>query len=176
MLIFKSDNILVSYANEELTNVKLIDFGSSFLFDSATCISMSTPEYLAPEVLDYLENKGKPRYNNGISDLFDKMHVWSYDMWSIGALLLEIITGFPLWLSLKGRIKTKAGKSIFGTGIFGVSGRDSKKILQKQKKLLKSNLRDNLKKYMHGDMKVDYEFMDLLTRLLNFTPAKRISP
>jgi len=41
-------------------------------------------------------------------------------MWSFGALLLEIITGFPLWLSMKGRVKTQKGKNIFGFGIFGV--------------------------------------------------------
>lgn len=31
----KSDNILVSYNKDEITNVKLIDFGSAFLFERA---------------------------------------------------------------------------------------------------------------------------------------------
>jgi hypothetical protein len=46
--------------------------------------------------------------------------------------LLEILTGFPLWLSLKGRVATSNGKSIIGTGLFGVQGREGKKILLKQ--------------------------------------------
>ena len=120
----KSDNILVSYTEDTITCVKLIDFGSAFLFETTNSIAMSTPEYLAPEILDYLENKGKPKYSDGVPGLLQNMHVWSYDMWSIGALLLEIMTGFPLWLSLKGRQRSIKGKNIFGMGIFGVQGRD----------------------------------------------------
>ena len=122
----KSENILVSYTSEEITSVKIIDFGSAFIFDSTTMISMSTPEYLAPEIIDYLENKSKPKFSGGVPGLFRKMNVWSYDMWSVGAILLEIISGFPLWLSLKGRMRSLKGKNIFGKGIFGVQGRDLK--------------------------------------------------
>ena len=143
----KSDNILVSYTKDEITSVKLIDFGSAFIFENTNLISMSTPEYLAPEVIDYLENKNKPKFSDGVQGLFEHMHVWSYDMWSMGALLLEIVTGFPLWLSLKGRMRSLRGKNIFGQGIFGVQGRDLKKILVKQKKLLSKGLKPSLKKY-----------------------------
>mmetsp|Transcript_16793 Transcript_16793/g.14729 ORF Transcript_16793/g.14729 Transcript_16793/m.14729 type:complete len:140 (-) Transcript_16793:179-598(-) len=122
----KADNILVSYTKDKITSVKIIDFGSSFIFNCTSGISMSTPEYLAPEVIDYLENKNKPKYAEGVSGLFNRMHAWSYDMWSIGALLVEIVTGFPLWLSLKGRMRSMKGKNIFGQGIFGVQGRDLK--------------------------------------------------
>lgn len=108
---------------------------------------MSTPEYLAPEILDYLENKTQSKYTDGVPGLFRNMHVWSYDMWSIGALLLEIVSGFPLWLSLKGRMRSLKGKNIFGQGIFGVQGRDCKKILQQQKKLLNKGIKASLKKY-----------------------------
>lgn len=56
----KPDNILVDYDSEtkEIKSLKLIDFGSAFSFDNPHSISMSTPEYLAPEVLEHLENKG----------------------------------------------------------------------------------------------------------------------
>jgi len=54
---------------------------------------------------------------------------WSYDIWSFGAILLEIMTGFPLWLSLKGRVVGNNGKSVIGTGLLGVQGREGKKIL-----------------------------------------------
>lgn len=172
----KSDNVLVSYSNDTITNVKLIDFGSAFMYETTNWIAMSTPEYLAPEILDYLENKGKPKYSDGVPGLLQKMHVWSYDMWSIGALILEIITGFPLWLSLKGRIRSIGGKNIFGMGIFGVQGRDCKKIYQKQKNLLSNGLKNSLKKYDWNGYDNDYEFMDLLSRLLNINPTKRLSP
>lgn len=120
----KSDNILVSYKDSQIVDVKVIDFGSAFMFETAREISMSTPEYLAPEILGYLSNRNKGKFKEGVMSVFKTMKIWSYDMWSVGALLLEVITGFPLWLSLKGRTKTLRGKQIFGTGVFGVAGRD----------------------------------------------------
>jgi dual specificity tyrosine-phosphorylation-regulated kinase 2/3/4 len=54
-----------------------------------------------------------------------------FDIWSLGSILLEIISGFPLWLSLKSRVHTLAGKNIINYGLFGVSGRDNEKIYQK---------------------------------------------
>ena len=37
-------------------------------------------------------------------ELNETMKPWSIDMFSMGAILLEIFTGFPLWLSMKGRM------------------------------------------------------------------------
>ncbi|CAI2382047.1 unnamed protein product [Moneuplotes crassus] len=172
----KSDNILVTYQNEEITDVKLIDFGSAFVFEEAKGLSLSTPEYLAPEVLSYLENKGKQKQKSKVSEILQSMKVWSYDMWSIGALLLEIITGFPIWMSLKCRTKTKKGKQIFGKGIFGVQGRDCGKIYLKQKQFLMKDLQASLKKYDTCGLQSDLDFLDLLRSLLEFNPKKRISP
>ena len=53
----KPDNILISFDGKNITDLKLIDFGSAFSFDNPSNISASTPEYLAPEVLDYLDNR-----------------------------------------------------------------------------------------------------------------------
>ena len=57
----KPENFLVSYDPERqiITDLKLIDFGSAFSFDSPSNIQASTPEYLAPEVLEYLENRAQ---------------------------------------------------------------------------------------------------------------------
>lgn len=56
-------------------------------------------------------------------------------MWSIGAIFLEIITGFPMWLGLKGR--TVSGKrSIISMGVFSAQGREPIKIIQKQRSFL----------------------------------------
>jgi dual specificity tyrosine-phosphorylation-regulated kinase 2/3/4 len=54
-----------------------------------------------------------------------------FDIWSLGSILVEIFSGFPLWLSLKSRVLTKDGRSIVNFGLFGVAGRDNGKILKK---------------------------------------------
>jgi serine/threonine-protein kinase ULK/ATG1 len=120
----KPDNLLVAYnpATRAITELKLIDFGSAFSFTEPSHIQASTPEYLAPEVLEYLENRAQNTQSNGTNSeaLCRNLQPWSYDVWSLGALLLEMMTGFPLWLSMKGRIQCAAGKSIIGNGLFAV--------------------------------------------------------
>lgn len=54
----KPDNILIEFDGRRLKDVKLIDFGSAFSYENPSSISATTPEYLAPEVLDYLEKRG----------------------------------------------------------------------------------------------------------------------
>ena len=44
----------------------------------------------------------------------------SYDTWSLGVILLEILTGIPVWMSLKCRAQTVTGKSLVSLGILGV--------------------------------------------------------
>ena len=167
----KSDNILVEYNGKDITGVKLIDFGSAFSFRDAEGISLSTPEYLPPEVLLYLSNTEKHQ----VEVVLGSMQIWSLDMWSVGALLLEIITGFPLWLNMKCRMKTRKGKYILGRGIFSALGRDWSKIYLKQKQLLEQSLKQGLKRYDTRGYLEDQDFMDLLSKLLEYTPNKRIS-
>lgn len=55
----KTENILIkSKKNKdgscEVTDVKLIDFGSSFTFGNLKHFSMATPEYMAPEILNFI--------------------------------------------------------------------------------------------------------------------------
>ena len=54
----KPDNILIEISGRRISSLKLIDFGSSFSFEETTSITATTPEYLAPEVLLFLENRG----------------------------------------------------------------------------------------------------------------------
>ena len=49
---------------------------------------------------------------------------WSFDVWSLGVILLEIITGTPVWLSVKCKIEATFGKTFSGTGIFGAKDRN----------------------------------------------------
>jgi len=39
--------------------LKIIDFGSSYLFEEKGNISTATPEYIAPEILEILHNRKK---------------------------------------------------------------------------------------------------------------------
>ena len=126
----KPDNILIDFDGRNIRDLKLIDFGSSFVFKDALSVPATTPEYLAPEVLEFMERWGKGAFES-TKGLFKKMEVWSFDMWSLGALLLEVISGFPLWLSYKGKCTSSRGKTILNYGLFGVPGRANNKIIQK---------------------------------------------
>jgi serine/threonine protein kinase len=88
----KPDNILVS-AHSTFT---LIDFGSAFLFDTTDCSGMNTPEYAPPEMLCISSGP-----------LSEISNPWSFDIWSLGMIFLELCAGFPVWLSLKSRINGK---------------------------------------------------------------------
>ena len=107
----KPDNILLDFDGETIHNLKFIDFGSSFSYEDPSNISATTPEYLAPEVLDYLEKRSQ---NTGVGansqNLCRIQEPWSYDMWSLGAILLEMLTGIPIWMSYKCRAQTYTGK------------------------------------------------------------------
>jgi serine/threonine protein kinase len=55
---FKPENILIEYDNNKITNIKIIDFGSSFSFAKLnSSIELTTPEYLAPDILEFLDSK-----------------------------------------------------------------------------------------------------------------------
>lgn len=65
-----------------------------------------------------------------MSDFAEIMFI--FDMWALASVLLEVLSGFPLWLSLKSRVMSIEGRSIINYGMFGVAGRDNGKILVKQ--------------------------------------------
>jgi len=104
-------------------------------------------------------------------------------MWALASILLEILSGFPLWLSLKSRCVAREGRSIINFGMFGVAGRDNAKILNKQQQLLKGGLQSlitTLTKQFDvakgNKWLCDRQFCELFSKMLCFTPEKRISP
>ena len=104
---FKSENILVEIDEENrcVKSVKIIDFGTSFDFGFVnTKIDITTPEYLPPEVLEYIESRKTNLIKRGDSkqSLLNKLSSWSIDVWSLGIIVLEMIIGFPVWMSYKG--------------------------------------------------------------------------
>lgn len=87
----------------DLWDVKLIDFGSSFKFSEVfDKFSMATPEYMCPELLNFILKENKMTYNNFLLKYIKENYTkpWVIDMWGLGCVLLEIISGLPLWMSL----------------------------------------------------------------------------
>lgn len=103
-------------------------------------------------------------------------------MWSLGSILMEVLSGFPLWLSLKSRVMTLEGRSIINYGMFGVAGRDNLKILNKQNQILGQGLPSliaTLKKgfeYSGQSWTQEKPFADLLQKMLCMHPYQRLSP
>jgi dual specificity tyrosine-phosphorylation-regulated kinase 2/3/4 len=60
----KTENILIKLKTEDeikeaqndthILETKLIDYGSSFVFSNLRQFSMATPEYMAPEILNFI--------------------------------------------------------------------------------------------------------------------------
>ena len=67
----KTENILLRTKRSDddrdvsfIRAVKLIDFGSSFLFTNLKQFSMATPEYMPPEILNYILFQNKMEYDS----------------------------------------------------------------------------------------------------------------
>ena len=127
----KLDNILVKRMGMFPTEFKVIDFGSTFNFRSNGSIHSVTPEYMPPEALVS---------GAQIQELAEISHPWSFDMWSIGMIFLEIANGFPLWMSLKSKVDTEEGV-MFMKGLLAAPGRDPTRIIRMQ-----YNMVNNLEK------------------------------
>jgi dual specificity tyrosine-phosphorylation-regulated kinase 2/3/4 len=117
--------------NSYIKGVKLIDFGSSFLFTNLKQFSMATPEYMPPEILNYILFQNKLEYDEEMLKKMEKYkNPWIIDVWSLGCIVLEIVTGVPLWMSIETKIEDKGGVRV--TGLFAVKNRVFSKIIQKQ--------------------------------------------
>lgn len=51
-------------------------------------------------------NSEKSTQNINFETFIGNLPSWTYDMWSLGIILLEIATGIPVWMSLKCRSLT----------------------------------------------------------------------
>lgn len=57
-------------------------------------------------------------------------------MWSLGCIVLEIVTGVPLWMSIETKIDDRNIPKV--TGLFAVKNRVFSKIIQKQIDVVKN--------------------------------------
>ena len=85
---------------------------------------------MPPEIHSFLAKRFTQERNIRVEDFAEISFI--FDMWSLGSILVEVLSGFPLWLSLKSRVLSLDGHSIVNYGLFGVAGRDNMKILNKQ--------------------------------------------
>ena len=163
----KPDNILIKLEprNSKIQSLKIIDYGSSFQFKNMK-VTGTTPEYLAPEVLKYLK---------GLTEGKVEAQKWSFDVWSLGIIILEIIVGFPVWLTLSCKMTTATGKPRIGRGLLAVSDRNPIKILEAIEKLVEG-LRSTLTKLDNYSLCRIPELLDLVERMLEMDAMKRISP
>ena len=54
----KPENIMLIQDDDNNLDFKIIDLGSSFSFNKTTeSIELTTPEYLPPDILEFLDNK-----------------------------------------------------------------------------------------------------------------------
>ena len=119
------ENILVQFNHDKtkLEDIRVIDFGCSVHLKELWQITTVTPEYTAPEVLRFLHFKARPDYMFGLTaeELVNNSEAWSLDVWSLGTILLELVSGFPVWMDLSGRLEIKGCKKVkLGRGQFAV--------------------------------------------------------
>jgi serine/threonine protein kinase len=118
-----------------IDHLKIIDFGSCIQFNTLSydSINITTPEYTPPELLD---TNNRPSPKNAPVSLQDSLlhiykntnSVYKVDIWSLGVIILEIISAIPMWISYKCIFKRK-GKDMLGTGLFSNINRSFDKII-----------------------------------------------
>jgi len=117
-----------------------------------------------------------------LSKLQKNSQPWSFDVWSLGSIVLELCTGMPLWLSYKCRVADDQRTNSAAMGLFAVPGRDPEKILQKQSDALRQRgLATVLRGALGVPLGTENDFaegggLDLLSKMLAWEPTDRISP
>jgi dual specificity tyrosine-phosphorylation-regulated kinase 2/3/4 len=157
--------------------VKLIDYGSSFEFRNIAQFSMATPEYMPPEILNYIIHENEGVYEEELYQqvMTDYRHPWAVDMWSLGCVLLEIVVGVPLWMSLPLLVPGKQGGHLQKEGLFAVKGRLFPEIIAKQRSV-NPHLDEILDKDNYSRILVSPNMRKIIKGMLDIDFNRRISP
>lgn len=228
-LIVECDDINTSKSYQNVTNVKVFNFASSFdANDEQDGLGMRDvyfPEYAPPEILEYRNKVQNPVHTNktdkkhepkdsarGKRDINDKHNtteaepkrenqdlldqyegnIWAYDVWSLGVIMLEIATGCPIYIAKKaiiikapeiGKDEGRAAKDhqptqpMMGKGLFGIESKQNHlSSLVVRQKLIVEKLKTSLSKCETYGIADDKQFINLVTKMLELDPKKRISP
>jgi len=188
----KPDNILIEQDEAGRLRARFIDLGSAFGFGSSESFAVATPEYMPPEALEACSSASSSLSTGRVSlglrqpcpgQLPRKTterppkpqrpsQPWSFDVWSLGAIMLELSLGMPLWMSYKCRCSDDQKARL---GLFAVPGRDPEKILQKQvEALVQRDLQQTLRGA--GGVQLDHLGENFLASMLAWEPEDRISP
>jgi len=85
---------------------------------------------MPPEILNYILFQNKLEYDEAMLKKMEKyLNPWTIDIWSLGCIILEIVSGLPLWMSIPTKIE---GVNQKVSGLFAVKGRLFNKIISKQ--------------------------------------------
>ena len=169
----KPENILIEYTKSlnsfYITSIKIIDYGSAFLFNEISSSTTSnTPEYLCPEITTGNKNFIKDLTNNN-------KYINAVDIWSLGITFLEMCLCCPIWMNFKSKIIINK-KIVYSSGIFGCRMRDSNKIYHKQIEVYKNLNKILMNSLLYMFQKQDKDnFIDLLGKMLNIDYTKRIN-
>lgn len=61
---------------------------------------MATPEYMCPEMLSFILKENSMTYDpKYLTYLENYKREYVIDIWGVGCVVLEIISGLPLWMS-----------------------------------------------------------------------------
>lgn len=196
----KPDNILIEEDERHQLRCRFIDLGSAFTFDCPENLALATPEYMPPEALETCAARGggasrislssRPGVSGSSSggsrksaDPVTKLHrhsqPWSFDIWSLGSIILELCLGTPLWLSYKCRVADDQRTNSAATGLFAVPGRDPDKIIAKQADALRQRGLAHVIRNAQGipiNNDGNGTGLELLSLMLNWDPVDRISP
>ena len=151
----KPDNILLKFENK--SSIKVIDFGSACQEGHKVFEYIQSRFYRAPEIV--------------IETEYDK----SIDIWSVGCILFELLTGNPLF-------PAESEEELFGMFV-AVIGMPSDEFLQKGKRKhkyvdVRGNLRTSVKPFSNPLVlmleKFDSSIVDLVQKCLAWEPKNRI--
>lgn len=63
---------------------------------------MATPEYMCPELLTFILKENHMTYDPSLLTYLEQYDCeYAIDIWGLGCILLEIVSGIPLWMSFE---------------------------------------------------------------------------
>ena len=79
-----------------LEHIQITGLSHAYVFEEMKSITTNQYEYMPPEILEHLIIGSKD-----CSNLIISQYSWSTDIWSLGIILLEIATGYPINFNIK---------------------------------------------------------------------------